>query len=69
MSPTTISLGKKIRSSKSRKPKPFPWLGLFLVIVGLGLIFYFIGPPDINKIDMPQESPLFLGGASGTFKN
>ena len=69
MSPTTISLGKKIRHSRSRQRKSLLWLGLFLVIAGLGFIFYFIDPVDINKIDMPKESSSFLGGASGTFKN
>jgi hypothetical protein len=69
MSTTTISLGKKIRHSRPRQPNPFPWLGLFLVIAGLGFMFYFTGPPDINKIGMPQESLSFLGGASGSFKN
>jgi len=69
MSQTTISLGKKIRHSRSRQPKPFPWLGLFLVIAGLGFMFYFIGPTDINKTYMQKESSSFLGGASGTFKN
>ena len=69
MSPTTISLGKKIRHSRSRQRKSFPWLGLFLVIAGLGAMFYFIGPTDINKTYMPKESSSFLGGTSGTFKN
>ena len=69
MSLTTISIGKKIRRSRSRQPKPFPWLGLFLVILGLGLMFCFIGPSDINKIDMPVASVSFLGSASGSFKN
>jgi hypothetical protein len=69
MSSTTISLGKKIRRNKVRQPKTFPWLGLLLVIAGLGLTFYFIGPPDINKIDKPETSSSFLGGASGSFKN
>jgi hypothetical protein len=69
MSPTTISLGKKIRRSRPRKQKSFPWLGLFLVIAGLGCMFYFIGPTDINKTYMPKESSSFLGSTSGTFKN
>ena len=69
MSQTTISLGKKIRHSRSRQRKSFSWLGLFLVIAGLGCLFYFIGPTDINKTYMPKESSSFLGGTSGTFKS
>ena len=62
MSPTTISLGKKIRHSRSRQPKQFSWLGLFLIIAGLVFMFYFIGPTDINKTYVPKESSSFLGG-------
>jgi hypothetical protein len=68
MSPTTISLGKKIGRNRVRQPKSFPWLGLFLVMTGLGLMFYFIGPTDVNKIGK-KETLSFLGGASGSFKN
>jgi hypothetical protein len=41
MSPTTISLGKKVGHIRPTQPKPFRWLELFLVISGLGFFFYW----------------------------
>jgi hypothetical protein len=63
MSPTTINLERKKFSKPISKPKQensFPWLGLVLVVLGLGFMFYFIDTPDINKTDKPKASG-FLG--------
>ena len=60
MSPTSLGLERKKGSSKRKRTESFPWLGLVLVVLGLGLIFYFIGSPDINKIDKSKSSSSFL---------
>jgi hypothetical protein len=62
MSLATINLEKKPRYyKKHRRDNPFPWLGVFLVLTALGLMFYVIGPNDINKMDMPKTSASFIG--------
>ena len=68
MSTTTISQKKKSRAPN--KKKSFPWIGLILVILGLAAMFYFIDPPDVNKISKPvaSSSSSFLGNADESFK-
>ena len=68
MSTTTMS-PKKYKPKGQKKKKSFPWIGLILVILGLAALFYFIDPPDVNKISKPQDSSSFLGNADETFKN
>jgi hypothetical protein len=67
--PVFLEKGKQPKHSKSKDKQSFPWFGLVLVAVGLGLIFYFIDSPDVNKIAKPKDSSSFLGGADGKFKN
>jgi hypothetical protein len=71
MSPTTIDLKRKKKFSNPKRENSFPWLGLVLVVLGLGLVFYFIDTPDINKIDKADKPKAsgFLAGATGSYKN
>jgi|LWDU01.1.fsa_nt_gi hypothetical protein len=69
MSRTTTSIKKKERYKVPKKKKYFPWIGLVLLVLGLGAVFYFIDPPDVNKIKKPQSSSSFLGGANKNMNN
>jgi len=69
MSTATTSIKKKEKYKVSKKKKSFPWVGLIFVVLGLGALFYFIDPPDVNKIKQPQSSSSFLGGANTNLKN
>jgi hypothetical protein len=66
---TSTMSSKKYKPKGQKKKKSFPWIGLILVILGLAAMFYFIDPPDVNKISKPKSSPSFLGNADKTFKN
>ena len=66
---TSTMSSKKYKPKEQKKKKSFPWIGLILVILGLAAMFYFIDPPDVNKISKPKASASFLGNADKTFKN
>ena len=66
---TSTMSSKKYKPKGQKKTKSFPWIGLILVILGLAAMFYFIDPPDVNKISKPKPSASFLGNADETFKN
>ena len=66
---TSTMSSKKYKPEGQKKEKSFPWIGLILVILGLAAVFYFIDPPDANKISKPKASASFLGNADKTFKN
>jgi hypothetical protein len=69
MSTATKSIKKKEKYKVTKKKKSFPWIGLVLVILGLGAVFYFIDTPDVKKIKTPQSSSSFLGGADKNMNN
>jgi len=66
---TSTMSSKKYKPKGQKKQKSFPWIGLILVILGLAAMFYFIDPPDVNKISKSKPSASFLGNADKTFKN
>ena len=47
---TSTMSSKKYKPKGQKKRKSFPWIGLILVILGLAAMFYFIDPPDANKV-------------------
>jgi hypothetical protein len=67
---TSTMSSKKYKPKGQKKKKSFPWIGLILVILGLAAMFYFIDPPDVNKISKPvaSSSSSFLGNADESFK-
>ena len=65
---TSTMSSKKYKPEGQKKEKSFPWVGLILVILGLAAMFYFIDPPDVNKISKPESSSSFLGNADESFK-
>ena len=69
MSTTTTSIKKKGKYKVPKKKKSFPWIGMVLLCLGLGAVFYFMDAPDINKIKASEKSSSFLGGADKNMNN
>ena len=59
MSKTTSSIYKKERCKVTKKKNLFLWLGLVLLVIGLGAVFYFIDPPDIKELNNHNHHPHF----------